>query len=142
MAAIVENISNRRGRAIIVSIVEVNNPPITTVASGLCTSAPAPVEIAIGRNPIAAAPAVSITGRNLFLVPLIIICFISIVPFSFSSFRCSISTIPLSTAIPNRAINPIPADTLNGIPLTHSSSTPPTIANRIALNIIKASLND
>ena len=45
------------------------NPPITTVAKGRCTSAPAEVETAIGKKPIAAAEAVSSTGRSLDTVP-------------------------------------------------------------------------
>jgi len=32
-------------------MVELNNPPITTVASGRCTSAPVEVAIAIGTKP-------------------------------------------------------------------------------------------
>ncbi len=39
------------GRTTMVSTVLVMSPPITTVASGHCTFAPALVEIAIGRNP-------------------------------------------------------------------------------------------
>ena len=46
------------GRAIIVNIVDEIRPPITTVASGLCTSAPAPVDTAIGKKPIAADAAI------------------------------------------------------------------------------------
>ncbi|MPN17574.1 hypothetical protein SDC9_164929 [bioreactor metagenome] len=125
-----------------VSIVEVNNPPITTVANGRCTSAPAPVERAIGRNPIAAAPAVSITGRNLFLAPLMINSRKVRVSSWCNSFRCSINTIPFNTAIPKRAIKPTPAETLNGMPLIQSNNTPPTVAKGIAENIIMASFND
>ena len=124
------------------SIVEVNKPPITTVASGRCTSAPAPVDIAIGKNPIAAAPAVSITGRSLSFVPCKINSRILIFPSCLSSFKCSISTIPLSTAIPKSAINPTPADTLKGIPLNQSSRTPPTVASGIDVKIIIASFSD
>ena len=39
-------------------------PPITTVASGFCTSAPDPVAIAIGTKPSEATNAVITTGRN------------------------------------------------------------------------------
>ena len=39
-------------------------PPMTTVASGRCTSAPAWVEIAIGMKPNAATAAVVSTGRS------------------------------------------------------------------------------
>ena len=47
-----------------VSSVDVTRPPITTVARGRCTSAPAEVDIAMGRKPRAAAAAVSNTGRK------------------------------------------------------------------------------
>ncbi len=62
-------ILNKTGKTIIVKIVAVNKPPITTVANGLCTSAPADEEIAIGKNPKAAAAAVNNTGRSLSVVP-------------------------------------------------------------------------
>ena len=39
-------------------------PPITTVANGRCTSAPALVAIAIGTNPNEATRPVRNTGRN------------------------------------------------------------------------------
>ena len=47
-----------------VSSVLVIRPPITTVASGRCTSAPSPWESAIGRKPIDATSAVINTGRK------------------------------------------------------------------------------
>ena len=113
-------------------MVAVNKPPITTVANGLCTSAPAFVDIAIGKKPRAAAEAVSNTALNLSLVP----CFINASKLLnecfFSSLKCSIKTIPLSTAIPKSAIKPTPADILNGKPRIHKSNTPPTAANGIA----------
>ena len=68
------------GRTIIVKIVAVNSPPITTVANGRCTSAPAEDEIAIGKNPNAAAKAVNKTGRNLSVVPFKINASISFMP--------------------------------------------------------------
>ena len=43
---------------------------MTTVASGRCTSAPARVDSAIGRKPIAATSAVVITGRRTAAAPL------------------------------------------------------------------------
>ena len=61
------------GKTNMVNNVAETNPPITTVANGLCTSAPAFVEIAIGKNPSAAAAAVNITGRRRSLAPLIIL---------------------------------------------------------------------
>jgi hypothetical protein len=47
-----------------VSIVEMATPPITTVANGRCTSAPADVAIAIGTKPRAVVNPVKKTGRN------------------------------------------------------------------------------
>ena len=44
-------------------------PPITTVAKGLCTSAPVPTLSAIGMKPKLATSAVINTGRNLVMAP-------------------------------------------------------------------------
>lgn len=44
-------------------------PPITTVASGRCTSEPAPTLSAIGTKPSEATSAVIITGRSLVKAP-------------------------------------------------------------------------
>ena len=49
--------------------VAVTKPPITTVANGFCTSAPALLLKAIGRNPKLATVAVIKTGRKRILVP-------------------------------------------------------------------------
>ena len=50
--------------------VAVIKPPITTVANGFCTSAPALLLNAIGKkNPKLATVAVINTGRNLIFVP-------------------------------------------------------------------------
>lgn len=43
------------------------SPPITTVAKGLCTSAPSPCDKAIGKNPNDATSAVINTGRSLIM---------------------------------------------------------------------------
>jgi hypothetical protein len=53
-----------------VSIVLEMSPPITTVANGRCTSAPEPVETAIGMKPRLATKAVMSTGRKR-LIPLL-----------------------------------------------------------------------
>ena len=53
-----------------VSSVAVTRPPITTVARGRCTSAPAEVASAIGRKPREATVAVISTGRSRTSVPL------------------------------------------------------------------------
>ena len=44
--------------------VAINKPPITTVAKGRCTSAPAPSLKAIGKNPKDATHAVINTGKE------------------------------------------------------------------------------
>jgi len=58
------------GSTMSVSRVAVSKPPITTVAKGRCTSAPAPSDIAIGKKPSDATAAVINTGRNRTFVPL------------------------------------------------------------------------
>src|SRR5918995_741167 len=52
-----------------VSTVDVIRPPITTVANGRCTSAPADLASAIGRNPRLATHAVMRTGRSRVSAP-------------------------------------------------------------------------
>ena len=52
-----------------VSIVELINPPMTTLASGFCVSLPIPVDTAAGNKPIAAIKAVITTGRILDWTP-------------------------------------------------------------------------
>ena len=47
-----------------VNAVDVTSPPITTVAKGRCTSAPAPEDNAIGTKPRLATSAVMSTGRR------------------------------------------------------------------------------
>ena len=125
-------IEYKTGNTNIVNKVADTKPPITTVAKGRCTSAPAFVEIAIGKKPSAAAAAVNITGRRRSLAPLIILSFISSIPSFFNSLKCSINTIPFSTAIPNNAIKPTPAEILKGKSLIHNKNTPPTAESGIA----------
>jgi len=100
-----------------VKAVDDNRPPITTVAKGLCTSAPAEVEMAIGKKPSAAAEAVNNTGRKRLEAAFLITSFRSSLPDFNIELNSSIRTIPFSTAIPNKAINPTPAEILNGISL-------------------------
>jgi hypothetical protein len=50
-------------------MVEVTNPPITTVASGRCTSEPVPDESINGTSPSAVVIAVNNTGRSLRRAP-------------------------------------------------------------------------
>ena len=120
------------GNTTSVKIVALINPPITTVANGRCTSAPALVEIAMGKNPKAAAEAVSKTGLKRSWVPRLMRSSILVTPSLLSSLKCSINTIPLSTAIPKRAINPTPAEILNGKSLIHKNRIPPTAESGMA----------
>ena len=103
-----------------------SNPPITTVASGRCTSAPAPLLIAIGKKPSEATKPVISTGRNLIFVPINTIFFKSCQPSLFNRLNSAIKTIPFKTATPNNAIKPTPADILNGIPRKAKAKIPPT----------------
>ena len=51
-------------------------------------------------------------------------------------------TNPLSTAIPDNAIKPTPADIESGISRNHSANTPPVSASGTPVNIINASRNE
>ena len=59
----------KAGSTISVKAVAEKIPPITTVASGRCTSAPCDVASAIGKNPKAARKDAINTGRKMALVP-------------------------------------------------------------------------
>ena len=63
--------SARRARAARASVssVALTRPPMTTVASGFCTSAPVPVASAIGTKPSEATSAVMSTGRSRVSAP-------------------------------------------------------------------------
>ncbi|MNE11684.1 hypothetical protein D3C80_1044520 [compost metagenome] len=114
--------------------VAVMSPPITTVASGRCTSAPAPLLSAIGRKPKEATAAVINTGRKRLRVPVITNCRGSVMMPSFLiRLNSESNTIPFNTATPNRAINPTPADMLKGMPLRASAKTPPMADNGMAV---------
>ena len=115
------------------------NPPITTVAKGFCTSAPAPVDNAIGINPKAATEAVINTGRKRIFVPSNTLWKISFIPFFSSWLNVLINTIPFNTATPNKAIKPTPAEILNGIPLSNNANTPPIALMGMAVKINRAS---
>ena len=52
------------------------------------------------------------------------------------------STSPLSTATPNKTINPTPAEIENDIPRTANAKTPPIVASGTAMYIIILCLND
>ncbi len=123
------------GKTTNVRKVAVINPPITTVANGFCTSAPEPVDNAIGKKPNEATVAVINTGRNLTEVPFRIIAFMSVIPSFFSRLNSLINTMPFNTATPNSAIKPTPAEMLNGIPLNHKANTPPIALIGIAVKM-------
>ena len=67
-----------------VRMVAVSSPPMTTVARGRYTSAPSPVERAIGKKPSEATSAVMMTGRSCNIHPLTIRSRTSVIP-SFSN---------------------------------------------------------
>ncbi len=120
-------------------MVAVMRPPMTTVARGRCTSAPLVVESAIGMKPRAATVAVMSTGRSLDSP-------------AFSMMRSSgspivdwrrlltelIRTIPFRTETPNKAMNPMPAEILKGMSLSHSAAMPPMAASGTPVKIISA----
>ena len=133
---------NNTGKTTKVSKVAVNNPPMTTVANGRCTSAPARVEIAIGKKPKAAAKAVNNTGRSRSVAPLMIKSCMDKFSWCFSSLKCSINTMPLSTAIPNSAMNPTPAEMLKGKSRAHKNKIPPTAESGMAEYTNKASFTE
>ena len=126
------------GRRIIVSNVDVTSPPITTVASGRCTSAPSPVERAIGRNPSEATRAVIVTGRRRSRVPMMTTRRGLSTPRACSDLKAASRTMPLRTATPKSAMKPTPAEMLNGIPRSTSAAIPPMEASGTAEKISSA----
>ncbi len=76
------------------------------------------------------------------LVPFKIMSFKSVMPSFFKLLNSAISTIPFNTATPNKAINPTPAEILNGIPLIDKANTPPMADKGIAVKINTLCLND
>lgn len=89
-------------------------PPITTVASGLCTSAPVPVFSAMGRKPKLATSAIINTGRSFVNVPFTMASSIPI-PCARKSRMHDTITRPVSTATPERVMKLIPAEMDSGI---------------------------
>ncbi|MNL67149.1 hypothetical protein D3C87_1917090 [compost metagenome] len=66
---VLKNKTYRHGNINSVKNVADSKPPITTVANGFCTSAPAPVLKAIGKKPKEATVAVINTGLSRIFVP-------------------------------------------------------------------------
>ena len=77
------------------------------------------------------------TGLSLVFVPIKTRCNGSVIPSDLSWLKKDISTIPFNTAIPNKAINPIPAEMLKGIPRNQSAKTPPIADNGMAVKMSK-----
>ncbi len=121
------------GKTTKVSMVAINRPPITTVANGLCTSAPDPLLKAIGKNPKEATRAVIKTGLNLILVPIKTIRCRLVSPSFLRRLNSAIKTIPFNTATPNKAIKPTPALMLNGMPRSAKKNIPPMADNGMAV---------
>ena len=132
----------RTGRSTSVSRVADTRPPMTTVASGRCTSAPAPWLMAIGRKPREATAAVIKTGRSRVSVPFMIKAVMVRLDSFFNRLNSVISTIPLSTATPKSAMNPTPADMLKGISRIHRESMPPIADSGMAEKIKSPYLTD
>ena len=107
---------------------ELSKPPTTTVANGRWVSAPTPLESNIGTKPRIATLAVISTGRNRSAVPCTTASRTDR-PLSRNSLRKLTSTMPLSIATPNTAINPMADGTERYCPVTNSASNPPMVAN-------------
>ncbi len=125
------------GRTSSVSAVEVIRPPITTVASGRCTSAPVPVASAIGMKPRLATRAVIKTGRTRSIAPPMMAPSMSS-PSSSCLRIALIITSPLRTATPESAMNPTDAVMEKGIPRIAKANTPPARAIGTAVNTTNA----
>ncbi len=121
-----------------VSNVALISPPMTTVANGLCTSAPVSVASAIGTKPSDATIAVMATGRRRIIAPSNMASRTGRPSSTNCLMKVSITS-PLRTATPERAMNPTAAGTENGIPRSHSATIPPVKASGTALNTSSAS---
>src|SRR5690606_2283757 len=93
-----------------VRTVAVISPPITTVASGFWTSAPAPGARAMGMKPTMATSAVVRTARMRLAAPWIAALGGGSPPSSRSRIAC-IRTRPFRVATPETAMNPTAAET-------------------------------
>ena len=116
-------------------------PPMTTVASGRCTSAPAPVAIAMGTKPNEATSAVIRTGRNRVRAPSSTASNI-VLPSCRKRSMNVIITKPLRTATPESAIKPMPALMESGMSLRMSANIPPVSERGTPLKTSNASAAD
>ena len=105
------------------SVLEIR-PPITTVARGFCTSAPVPVARAMGTKPSEATSAVMRTGRSRVRHPRRIAASRG-KPSRRNWLMNETMTSPLSTATPERAMNPTAAEIEKGRSRTQRATIPP-----------------
>ena len=110
---------------------------MTTVASGFCTSAPAPVLKAMGTKPSAATRAVMSTGRRRMTLPWTIASSTGSPASCFSRMKVTITS-PLSTATPESAMKPTAAEIENGMPRSQRATTPPVSASGTQTKTIAA----
>ncbi len=104
---------------------------MTTVAKGFSTSTPAPVLNAIGKKPIEATTAVTMTGRKRTFVPSRMRSHKRRSCLLFSiGWSCPINTIPFNTATPNRGdkTRTCPGNTERHT--THPQSEHPAMADK------------
>jgi len=111
-------------------MVAVIKPPITTVATGFCTSA---VAMAIGMNHRLATNAVISTGRIRAWAPVITASLSEPAVQRILVINVTITSL-FSTAIPASAIKPTPAEILNGIWRATSAGIPPYTAKGIPVH--------
>src|SRR6185437_12433191 len=103
----------------------VMTPPMTTVASGRCTSEPAPLLVAIGMKPTLATSAVIITVRK----EPTHVALIAVSPLPDPAPRSAETMIMLlSTETPDSVMKPTAAEMDSGISRSHRATTPPTQA--------------
>ncbi|MNS23503.1 hypothetical protein D3C72_553200 [compost metagenome] len=102
-----------------------------------------PVHIAAGNNPIAAIKAVMITGRIRVSTPSRSASANVQVGWCLSSTILCLNLViritPFCTQIPNKAINPIPAEILKLMPVINKAKIPPIMANGTLFNTSKES---
>ncbi len=116
-------------------------PPITTVASGRCTSAPTPVLNAIGTKPRLATRAVISTGLNRCCAPSNTASFNGSP--SRSSCRMNVSmTTPFKTATPDSAMKPTAAEIDSGISRSANANIPPVSPKGTPVNMTSALLSE
>jgi len=113
-------------------------PATTTTASGFCTCDPIPADSAAGNSPTPATTQVISTGR-ICSWPVRITARTRCTPSSISWLYCDRMMMPSITAMPNSAMKPIAPDTLKGMPVISSPSTPPKIA--IGITLIASSVS-